>query len=67
MFDANAAYEAIKKRAISLRIPISTLCRQAKVSPSNPVHWEAGRAKPTLTTIGALERELDRIEAERAS
>lgn len=59
--DIKAALAAIERRAFEARVPIYKLCQQAGVAPSTVSRWKAG-VKPGVTTIGKLERELDKIE-----
>jgi len=60
--DIKEALGSIERRAFDARIPLYKLCKQAGVAPSTVTRWRAGM-KPGVTTIGKLERELDRIEA----
>jgi transcriptional regulator with XRE-family HTH domain len=61
--DWKPAVEAIKARAIALRLPISKLCEEASLSGNSFWRWENGHNEPTLSVIGRLEDTLDRLES----
>lgn len=62
-----AALEAIKQRAFLLRITQTELCKVAGVHTSTMRKRPEGFWKPTVTTLGKLERALDKLEKEKVS
>ena len=65
MFDREEAFRAVEQRALALRVPMSTVCDGAAISRSTAHYWHKRGNLPKMSTIGRLERELDRIEKER--
>lgn len=61
--DIKAALGDIERRAFDARISLYKLCKEAGVAPSTVSRWRAG-TKPGVSTIGSLEKALDRIEAQ---
>jgi transposase-like protein len=61
----------IERRAKASRISIAELCRRAGISPDTFFKWRKTPRNPhppgaNLHSVGALYRELDKIEAEDA-
>lgn len=65
--DRKTLMAAVERRATDARIGLSQLCHQAGLSRTIATRWQNNAYTPLLPTIGRLEVELDRIEAERAS
>lgn len=65
MSDKATAIEAIRQRADKARVPIYKVCEAAKVSPANLTRWKSEPDVARWSTIGRLERILDKIEAEK--
>lgn len=67
--DQQTIIQDIARRAKSCRIPIAELCRRAGIHPDTFHNWKKTDRNPTppganLHSIGALYRELDKIDAD---
>lgn len=65
MSEQAAAIEAIRKRADQARIPMYKLCEAVRMSPATLTRWKADPDTARWSSIGRLERHLDKIEKER--
>lgn len=66
MTEQAAAIEAIRKRADRARIPMYKLCEAVRMSPATLTRWKKDPSLARWSSIGRLEKELDRIEGEKA-
>lgn len=67
--DQQTIIQDIARRAKASRISIAELCRRAGIHPDTFHNWKKTERNPNppganLHSVGALIRELDRIEAE---
>lgn len=51
----------VRELAVSARVPVSTLLREAGVSPSTVHQWKTGKSNPRATTIQRLNAAADRL------
>lgn len=67
--DRKELMQAVEQRAFAARITLHALCRRAGISGTTSTRWldPACPIVPSLPTIGKLEREIAKVEAERAS
>jgi len=62
--DRKTIMQAVERRAFALRVPLSTVCKDAGVSTSIASRWTTGKNTPSLATIASLEKRLTQMEKE---
>lgn len=65
--DRKALMEQVERRAFEARVTLHSLCASAGLSGTIAARWQKGDAIPSLPTIGKLEGEIAKVEAERAA
>lgn len=60
-----AAIQAIRQRADQARIPMYKLCEAIKMSPATLTRWTADPEAARWSSIGRLEKHLDKLERAR--